>query len=124
MGQPCLILLRPAPSAVLVRDRGAVARVFPAVLEASEHAPCRAPPWARARRRRRGLALIGALVGRWPGRIVNSEWRVGRGIRKQRVAPLATRYSPFAVLPFWRSPCPRRSDRLSVVSPPFTDFPA
>src|SRR3979411_959934 len=78
MGQPCLILLRPAPSAVLVRDRGAVARVFSAVLEVSEHAPCRAPPRARSWRGRRGLALIGARVGRWPGRIVNGEWRVTR----------------------------------------------
>src|SRR3979411_1668717 len=67
MGQPCLILLRPAPSAVLVRDRGAVARVFPAVLEASEHAPCRAPPWARARRRGRGVGLSWGRRGRGRG---------------------------------------------------------
>src|ERR1700716_2426576 len=129
MGQPCLILLRPAPSAVLVRDRGAVARVFSAVLEVSEHAPCRAPPRARAWRGRRGLALSGARVGRWPGRIVNGEWRVtrrdqGSGIMRQRIAPFACRYSLLATRPSTWLLAPGGPTAYLSFPRPFTDSPA
>src|SRR6267154_2138562 len=96
MGQPCLILLRPAPSAVLVRDRGAVARVFPAVLEASEHAPCRAPPRARARRGRRGLALIGARVATLREQ-ADGEWSIAnRGQDTGAIGHGATRHASSA----------------------------
>src|SRR5258705_2641435 len=119
MGQPCLILLRPAPSAVLVRDRGAVARVFPGVLEASVHAPARAPPRARARRGRRGLALIGARVATLREQADGESRTAGR---RRGNWPWCD--SPRVLCHSLAAPCPRRSDRLSVVSPPFTDFPA
>src|SRR5258708_25332744 len=83
MGQPCLILLRPAQSAVLVRDKRAGACVFRASLETAEHGSCRPPPQGVAPRGRRGLALIGGAGWQAGGRgRGGSNVGEARGVRK------------------------------------------